>query len=174
MTTHDDSDGGQRPSRSQRKRDHHALIELARALAALPDGARRGLALDELLRDPVAEAAAMPASGARERQLRYIANLLEKTDHAALATRLHEHQRPSRASIALQHRAEAWRDRLLQEGPAALTALLAEYPAADAPRLRSLVGEAQQQAAHGKPPKAARALFRCLRALLAEEVGPPV
>jgi len=152
----------ERPSKSQRKRDHLALVELARQLAALPDRTRRHLVGDGIVLEPLQQAANMKASGARERQLKYIAQLLEKTDYHALQTALDEHAKPSRASVALQHLAEQWRERLLADDTA-LDALLAEHPQVERQRLQPLILEARQQAAAGKPPKAARQLFRLLR-----------
>ena len=48
---------------------------------------------------------------------------------------------------------------------AALGELLAEHPEADAQHLRSLMREAAKEHKLGKPPQAARTLFRDLRAL---------
>src|SRR5690606_25253018 len=67
----------ERPSKSQRKRDHLALVELARQLAALSDRTRRHLVGDDIVLEALQQAANMKASGARERQLKYIAQLLE-------------------------------------------------------------------------------------------------
>ena len=62
-------------------------------------------------------------------------------------------------------RLEALRERLLDEGDAALGEILAEFPAADRQRLRSLTRQAQSERASSKPPKASRQLFRYLREL---------
>ncbi|HEY9037055.1 MAG TPA: ribosome biogenesis factor YjgA [Pseudomonadales bacterium] len=156
------------PSRSQRKRDHHALIELARALAQLSDRVRKGLDLDESLHEPLQLASTMKPSSARERQLRYIAKLLEKIDHAAISDCLQEREKPSREKVALHHQAEAWRDRLLAEDQA-LDELLDAYPRAERSLLQTLILEARQQAAANRPPKAARQLFRQLRDLVTTE-----
>ena len=156
------------PSRSQRKRDHHALIELARALAHLSDRVRKGLDLDESLHDPLQLASTMKPSSARERQLRYIAKLLEKIDHATIRACLQEREKPSREKVALHHQAETWRDRLLAEDQA-LNELLEAYPHAERSMLQTLILEARQQALANRPPKAARQLFRQLRNLVTAE-----
>jgi ribosomal 50S subunit-associated protein YjgA (DUF615 family) len=40
------------------------------------------------------------------------------------------------------------------------------HPTADADALARLLGEAHTETAHGKPPRAARALFRALNAVI--------
>lgn len=165
-TMHDDYDNI--PSKSQRKRDHHALVELGRQLSALPERARKKLGLPDAIHAAVDEAARMSPSGARERQFRYLGNLLEKADHTSIARDLEELTHPSREAIAFQHRIEAWRDRLLKEGAPALDALLAEQPQLDATRLRGLLNNAIQEAQKAQAPRSARALFRYLRDAMAE------
>jgi ribosome-associated protein len=65
------------------------------------------------------------------------------------------------------HRAEAWRERLIADGDAALTELLDEHPHADRQRLRQLARNAHEEKLRNKPPHAFRELFRELRELLA-------
>ena len=60
---------------------------------------------------------------------------------------------------------ERWRDRLLAEGDAAISAFMEVHPHADRARLRMLARNAQTQLARGDAPKSARALFRYLRDL---------
>ncbi|MEJ7747565.1 MAG: ribosome biogenesis factor YjgA, partial [Luteimonas sp.] len=74
----------------------------------------------------------------------------------------------SRRETAHLHQVEAWRDRLLADGDAALNALLDKYPAADRQRLRQLARNAVEERNRNKPPHAYRELFRELRALLEE------
>jgi ribosome-associated protein len=79
----------------------------------------------------------------------------------------------ARGVSAAQHRAEAWRALLLERGDTALTALMKERELPDVQSFRQLVRKARQETAAGKPPAAARALFRALRELDAEEPLPP-
>ena len=65
----------------------------------------------------------------------------------------------------LFRRVEAWRERLLDD-PSSLAQLLAEYPSADAARLRSLIEAARRERSGERPAHSARELFRALRALL--------
>src|SRR5690606_30984294 len=93
----------------------HSLIELARKLITLSDRVRKGFELDDDLHAALQLAASMKPSSARERQLRYIAKSLEKTDYAAIHAALEEREKPSRETVVLHHQAEQWRDRLIAE-----------------------------------------------------------
>ena len=72
----------------------------------------------------------------------------------------------ARRETAALHRVEAWRERLIADGDAALAELLAEYPHADRQHLRQLVRNASEERNRNKPPHAFRELFRELRELI--------
>jgi len=71
-----------------------------------------------------------------------------------------------RREVAMMHRAEDWRERLMNEGDKALAALLDDHPQADRQQLRTLVRNAQAEKAKNKPPRAYREIFQVLRALM--------
>jgi len=153
------------PSKSQRKRDADRLQDLGESLIALKPAELDALGLPEPLRDAVALAQRITAHGGLYRQKQYIGKLMRKLDVAPIAAAI-EARRDSRdtASRAF-HRLEQWRDRLLAEGDAAVTALGAAMPAADPDHVRRLVAEALRETAGARSPAAARALFRYLRDL---------
>jgi len=64
------------------------------------------------------------------------------------------------------HRVEQWRERLLDDGDAALAELLDEYPHADRQRMRQLVRNTLDERKRNKPPHAFRELYRELRAAI--------
>jgi ribosome-associated protein len=156
-------------SKSQRKRDRHALQELGRELVGLPDRQLCELGLPDDVLEPIREARKLQR-GALQRQLRYVAACLANVDAEAVRTELERILQPSRKEIARFHGIERWRDRLLgdndDEGDAAMTAFLDEHPGADAQMLRRLVRNAALEASSGRPPKSARELFARLRDLL--------
>ncbi len=67
--------------------------------------------------------------------------------------------------MARFHRLEHWRDALLERGDDALGEVLEAFPHADRQRLRQLVRNARDEQQRGKPPRAARELFRLLGTL---------
>ncbi len=157
------------PSKSQRKRDAEDLKDLGDELVALPAADLEALPLAEKLRDAIDLARRITAHGAAARQRQLIGKILRKVDvdeiRAALASRALEIRFEAREF----HRIEGWRDRLLAEGETAVAALTAAVPELDAGRLRALLAQARAEAAAGRPPAAARELFRYLRGALAAE-----
>ena len=111
------------------------------------------------------EAQRITAHGGLYRQKQYIGKLMRNFDvdpiEAALTARRDSRDTASRAF----HRLEQWRDRLLIEGDAAIEALRTDLPHADLEHVRRLVAEAARETTAGRPPTAARALFRYLREL---------
>ena len=75
-----------RPSKSQRKRDAHALQALGIQLVALSPARLAHLELPDVLREAVVAAQGMHRHGARTRQLQYIGKLMRQLDSAALRT----------------------------------------------------------------------------------------
>lgn len=79
-----DVDDAPRPSKSQRKREAHALQALGEQLVALPPAHLARLALPDELREAVRETRRMPQHGARSRQMQYIGRLMRELDDAVL------------------------------------------------------------------------------------------
>lgn len=67
--------------------------------------------------------------------------------------------------VALFHKLEMLRDRLIDEGDEAMADVIALYPQADRQQLRSMIRNAQKEKAGNKPPKSARQIFQYLREL---------
>jgi ribosome-associated protein len=153
------------PSKSQRKRDMHALQALGVELATLPASRLAALDLPEPLREAFAELPRITRHEARRRHLQLIGKLMRSVDPEPLQRALDEAQGKSHAAVALMHRCERLRDALLADD-AALTVLLNDHPALDAQPLRALIRAARREQAAGQPPRQARELYRSLHALL--------
>lgn len=157
-------------SKSQRRRDALEVKSLAAQLIELSPALRAQLPLEEDVRRAIEQARAIRSNVARKRQLQFVAKLLRRADPDAIREALADFDADARKLAARQHRCEAWRDRLIDQGDAALGALLQQRPGSDGPRLRQFIRTARQEAAGGKPPAAARALFRVLREM--DELEP--
>ena len=72
----------------------------------------------------------------------------------------------ARLDAARFRRAERWRDRLVDDGPAALEAFAAEHPAADRVELAELAAAAVAERRSGQAAGAGRKLFRYVQGLL--------
>ncbi|MGE0483587.1 MAG: ribosome biogenesis factor YjgA [Gammaproteobacteria bacterium] len=173
MNEHDfeddaDEDGGEaRPSRSAVKREHAAIQALARQLAALGDARLAALPLDDDVRGALATARRLKRQ-AFERQVRYASGLLAKTDVAAVRAALERLEKPDRESVRAFHEVERWRAALIEGAPGIVDELAARFAAFDRAQAVRLAGEARREAAAGKPPRAARVLFRYLADLAAD------
>ena len=157
------------PSRSQQRREALEVLELAEKLAGLTPTQLARLPIPDDLLPHLEQTRKITAHIARKRQLAFLAKQMRREDDEtleAIRDALDEDGVAARRQVAAMHRVEAWRDRLLAEGDAALAALLEEYPAADRQHLRQLVRNANEEKLRGKPPRAFRELFRELRTLL--------
>lgn len=155
----------EQPSKSQRKRDALAVRALAAELVALDDPHLRRLPLDEAIRRAVLDARSIRSHIARKRQLQYLARLLRREDVTAIGDAMASFRAEARQLTVRHRRAEAWRDRLLSAGDAALAELIEARPGLDAQSIRQLQRSANREARDGRPPAASRTLFRLLRDL---------
>ena len=155
--------GDEPVSKSQRKREAKALFDFGRRLVELPEPVLLGLPLEPALLEEIQFTRSIKARVARKRQLGFLAKKLRLADLTAVEAALEARQDAARQVNARHHRAEAWRDRLLEGDPSALGVLLDARRDIDAQTLRQLVRNAQREAAAGKPPASARKLFRLLR-----------
>lgn len=150
-------------SKSQRKREAHALQALGKALVKLTKPALSQIPLPDDLRNAIEEAQRLHQHGALKRQLQYIGKLMRQCDVEPIRAAYEKVTNSYREDVEQHHKLEQWRDRLLSEGDQALEQLLAQHADLNRQHLRQLIRAANQEEAKGKPPKAARELFRYLR-----------
>ena len=153
------------PSKSQVKRELHALQNMAEQLTMLPRTDLEGLGLGEATWEAIDETARIKDRRALRRHYKRIANCLARENTEPLQDLLAAREQHARQAAARHHELERWRARLIDEGDSALTELLDAYPAADRQQLRALVRAAQRDTEVGRP-DAPRKLFRFLRDLL--------
>ena len=156
----------EQPSRSARRREALDVLALAKQLVELPPSRIAKLDLPDEVSAEIANVRKITSHIARKRQLSYLAKLMRRQDEAAFA--------PARASLAndreagareaaATHHLEALRERLLGEGDAALSELVAAHPDLDRQHLRALIRQARIERESNKPLHAYRELFRMLR-----------
>jgi ribosome-associated protein len=158
-----------RPSKSARKREAAAAQDLGTRLIALKDSDLVALELPERLLEAIRLAKRITARGGLARQRQYIGKLMRDVDtapiEAALSATSHTH-----AQDAEKHkRVEAWRARLLAEGPAALDDFMKWQPSADRKSLQALITKAtSERIDSGSREGASRQLFRAIRDLFGD------
>ncbi|SUA89279.1 ribosome biogenesis factor YjgA [Pandoraea pulmonicola] len=156
------------PSKSQRKRESHALQDLGEELVNLAKDALARVPMPENLEQAVRDCRKITAHEGRRRQLQYVGKqmrTLHESEVEAIRRALDAIKGVSKAETAKLHSLERWRERLMAKDEA-LTELLAQHPQADAQQLRTLIRNARREQAAQKPPKAFRELFQALKDLL--------
>ena len=160
------------PSRSANRRAALDILELGEQLVALSAAQLARLPIPDEVMPHIRETQRITSYGARKRQLAFLAKQMRRQDDEALdAIRdaLGKDGEAARRETAAMHRIEALRDTLLgEDGDAAMTALLDDYPGADRQKLRQLVRNTHEERKRNKPPHAFRELFRELRELTAQ------
>ncbi len=159
---HPDYDG---PSKSQLKRDSHALQEMGKQLVEMPEGKLQKFDLPENLKDAIYEARRLKSREAKRRHLQYIGKLMRisNTDVIQKALDMMDHQ----SQTYRQHfkQLEDWRDRIIQEGNGGIEAFIDDYPEGDRQQLRNLQRQANREVELKKAPTASRKIFSYIRSL---------
>ena len=157
------------PSRSQNRREALEVLALGEKLVSLTEAQLAKLPVPDSLLPHIRDCKRITANIAHKRQLAYLAKQLRREDDEvleAIRDALDESGDAARREVAAMHRIETWRERLLDQGDAALAELLDEYPTADRQKLRQLVRSTLEERKRNKPPRAYRELYRELREVL--------
>lgn len=152
------------PSKSQKKRDMHAVQQLCDELAQLNADVWSRLELSDTLIESLEIAARIKSSGARNRQLRHAAKILVVDEDLRESVNAYFEARKNQArNEQNRHKlVEQWRDRLIDEDDA-LSQLFVSFPATDRQELSTLVRNARKEKQLSKTPAQQRKLFKYLR-----------
>lgn len=150
------------PSKTQRKKDMHALQDIGVQLVELDQKKLIELDLPEILLDAILEAKQIKKHGGRRRQMQYIGKVMRKIDVLPIQEKLDAWKQTSVQQTARLHQLERWRERLLTDEKA-LTEFAEKFPAADIQRLRMLIRNALKEKEANKPPKSFRLIFQELQ-----------
>ncbi len=151
-------------SKSEIKRDAEELKRLGAEQVDLGKNSLDKIPLDEDLRNAIELAQRIKKEG-RRRQLQLIGKMLRQRDEDPIRQALDKLKNRHNQQVALFHKLEHLRDRLIDQGDDAMTEVITLYPQADRQQLRSMIRNAQKEKAANKTPKAARQIFQYLREL---------
>ena len=163
MTTEDFEDS--QPSKTKLKAEADAAQEVGRKLVELPKDKLNKLALEESLRDAIAEAKRLTANGAIRRQLQYIGRLMRDTDLTPIVDQLQRWEGKHQEENARFHHMERWRTRMLEDAKV-VEEFIQLFPQVEVQRLRTLIRNAQKEHLANKPPKSSRELFKMIREIM--------
>lgn len=150
-------------SKSQKKREAHALQQLGVKLITFKDEGLNQLPLPPYLKQAILEARGLKSHGAIRRQAQWIGKLMRTEQHEDIIDAYNALQQEASASTAAFHEAETWRVRLIQGGNEALTAFIDAFHPKDIQHLRQLIKKALDDVKKGSNTGASKALFRYLR-----------
>lgn len=151
-------------SKSQRKRDVHALRDLGARLLDVPNDQLEKISEPRLI-DAVLAARKITRGSARRRQLQYIGKLIRTEDLGDEVQQIVDRlDAGSRAHTAHFHQLELWRSRLIEGDDTALSEIIESYPDVDIQHLRQLSRQATSERDAGRlPPVHYRKLFQYLK-----------
>ena len=161
-------------SKSQRKRDAHELLDLAKKLIVMPESRLKRMPMDDDLRREFDFARSIRAHGARKRQLMTVGKMLRQRDTEELMNAVNDVDQKNRQENVRFHHVEAWRDKLIEDSDGTLSKLLELNPEINIQTLRQLIRNANKEAKLGKPPSASRKLFKLLRESDERNRLPPI
>jgi ribosome-associated protein len=170
VTPHDDrkadEPGAEPPSKSARKRAARAAQDLGEALTGLRDAELEALELPEALLDAIRAARRITSRAAAARQRQYIGRLMREADLDSIRAALDARAAGTRRDAERFRQITAWRERLIAEGPTALTELSRRHPQIDRNEwARRIEAARAEHVRPGSRAGAGRELFRALRAL---------
>jgi len=150
-------------SKSQVKRDMHALQDLGERLVDMNEKQLASIPLSDAMLDAIQIARKLPPKEARRRQIQFIGRLMREGDHEAIQAAVDKMQNRSDQHVHRQHQIERYRDLLIENDKSAFQQLVTNHPSIDVQRLRQLIRSAQKEQEENKPPASARKLFAYIR-----------
>ena len=151
-------------SKSQLKREMHALQDLGKRMLDLGDDQLATLPISETLKNAILESRRIRQHEARRRHLQYVGKVIRnEEDPEAIQRAVEAFDAGSEEHTRRHHLAERWRDRLIEEGNAAVAGFVDQCPTADVQHLRNLLRNAQKDVKSGTNTGHSRKLFRYLR-----------
>jgi UPF0307 protein NMA1049 len=152
-------------SKTQMKKQMNDLQALGMELTKLSNDTLKKIGLDEELFEAIATYKKITSNSALKRQAQFIGRLMRDTDPAPIEAYLAKLRGDNAAHNAFLQRVEQARIRLLADD-GAITQFMANFPQADAGKLRTLIRNTKKEQEQNKPPKNFRALFQEIKAVM--------
>lgn len=152
-------------SKTQMKKQMNDLQALGMELTKLSSDTLKKIGLDEELFEAIVTYKKITSNSALKRQAQFIGRLMRDTDPAPIEAYLAKLRGDNAAHNAFLQRVEQARTRLLADD-GAITQFMADFPQADAGKLRTLIRNTKKEQEQNKPPKNFRALFQEIKAVM--------
>ena len=155
-----------KPSKSARKREHHALQALGEKLIDLPESKLRDIPLNDDLLAAVLQAKRITSRSAQRRQRQLIGKLMSRVDNAEdIRAAYARATQSAREQKSLFRDVESWRDRLVIEGPEGYDAFTGATGIED-DELRNLTRSLARCHDDAAKRRVAKQIFRALHTLM--------
>ncbi|KKM16083.1 hypothetical protein LCGC14_1689430, partial [marine sediment metagenome] len=152
------------PSKSQLKRDMHALQNIGKRMTELSNEQLDTLTISDTLRNAIEESRRIRQNEAKRRHLQYIGKIIrQEDDPEAVQRAIDAFDSGSEEHTRRHHLAERWRDRMISDGDSVTGEFFNYCPDADIQHLRNLVRNARRDVEKQKNTGQIRKLFRYLR-----------
>ena len=153
-------------SKSQIKRELHALQDLGKQLFELPEKQLNTMPISDNLREAIQSAHAMRTKhGALKRQLKFIGGLMVDEDETAILQALEKLQQVHQNAVNQFHEIEQWRDKLIEGDQVLFDELANKFEQFERQYVNQLIRNTRKEQQQNKPPKSARLLFKYLSEL---------
>ncbi len=154
-------------SKTQLKRESHEIQNLGKRLAALSSAQLARVPLD----GPVLQAIALAHKiqnkrSALKRHYQFLGKLLRARDTEIIFAALDNIDRESQHSLQRHHRAEYWRDRVVENGMEAINRLIDECAVIDRQKLRQLWRNYDGAASDAKRIQNSRLIYKEIKLVL--------
>ena len=133
------------PSKSQVKREMHALQDLGQFICELPKKQRVNLPLSDTMLAAISEWARIKKNEAKRRHLQYVGKIMRSEDLESIQLALDKMNPSSDVFNRVLHQQERWRDRLINQGSEALNEFCEEFDVKDIQHLRQLIRNAVKE-----------------------------
>lgn len=157
-------------SKTQMKKQMDRLQDLGMELTRLSNETLKKIGLDDDLYEAVQAYKKITSNSALKRQAQFIGRLMRDTDPEPIEAYLAKLRGDNTAHNAFLQRVEQARERLIADDEA-FTHFMADYPHADAGKLRTLIRNTRKEKELNKPPKNFRALFQEVKAVMEGNAG---
>lgn len=147
MNEHDDDQFEEYsgPSKSQIKREMHALQELGKRICELPKKQLKLLPLSATMVEAVEEWDRIKKNEAKRRHLQYVGRVMRSEDVEAIQLALDKQDPSSEEYNRVLHQQEKWRDRLILDGKDALNDFCQQFEVNDMQHFRQLIRNAVKE-----------------------------
>ncbi|WP_367608010.1 ribosome biogenesis factor YjgA [Legionella sp. W05-934-2] len=153
-------------SKSQRKRDADAVLDLVKNLLELKANELSQLPLSEAALQGLADVKKIHQHGAHKRHMKWLAKQLRQDDLSDIEAAYQAILSSRQGETADFHLAEQWRTRLIEEDNQALAEFISQYKPDDIQQLRQAVRQAKMEYASQQNHGAQRSLFRLIKAMM--------